>query len=105
MEFKVPLWDFDLLAETLPGRGMGRDNVHLTIFDHYDYTRERAFETGYGLYNLTALMMLFEIWQEMPASVLYGFGLAVSFCCGFQFPLAFMISGDSNPVAAQSFSA
>ena len=68
VEFKVPLWDFDLLAETLPGRGMGRDNVHLTIYDHYDYTRERAFETGYGLYNLTALMMLFEIWQEMPAS-------------------------------------
>ena len=37
--------------------------------------------------------------------VLYGFGLAVSFCCGFQFPLALMVSGDSAAAAAQSFSA
>lgn len=64
-EFKVPLWDFDLLAETLPGRGMGSDNVHLTPFDYYDYNMELAYETGYGLYNLTALMMLDEIWREV----------------------------------------
>lgn len=67
-EFKVPLWDFDLLAATLPGRGMGGDDVHLTLYDYYDYTRELAYETGYGLYNLTALMMLYEIWQELSAS-------------------------------------
>lgn len=67
-DFKVPLWDFDLLAGTLPGRGMGGDNVHLTFFDYYDYNRELAYETGYGLYNLTALMMLHEIWQELSNS-------------------------------------
>jgi hypothetical protein len=67
-EFHVPLWDFDLLAETLPGRGMGSDNVHLTLFDYYDYNMEQAYETGYGLYNLTALMMLHEIWQELTSS-------------------------------------
>jgi len=67
-DFQVPLWDFDLLAETLPGRGMGGDNVHLTLFDYYDYNRDGAYETGYGLYNLTALMMLYEIWQELSTS-------------------------------------
>ena len=67
-EFQVPLWDFDLLAETLPGRGMGGDNVHLTLFDYYDYNMEQAYDTGYGLYNLTALMMLHEIWQELSSS-------------------------------------
>jgi hypothetical protein len=67
-DFQVPLWDFDLLAETLPGRGMGGDNVHLTLFDYYDYKRDQAYETGYGLYNLTALMMLYEIWQELSTS-------------------------------------
>jgi spermidine synthase len=40
----------------------------------------------------------------MPAVVLYAFGLAVSFCCGFQFPLALSVSGDSTAAAAQSFS-
>jgi hypothetical protein len=44
---------------------MGSDNVHLTPFDYYDYNMELAYETGYGLYNLTALMMLDEIWREV----------------------------------------
>jgi len=67
-DFHIPLWDFDLLAETIPGRGMGGDDVHLTLFDYYDYNMEKAYETGYGLYNLTALMMLYEIWQELSTS-------------------------------------
>jgi hypothetical protein len=29
---------------------------------------EKAYETGFGLYNLTALMMLYEIWQELSTS-------------------------------------
>jgi hypothetical protein len=65
-DYQVPLWDFDLIADTLPGRGMGSDDVHLTLFDYYDYNMEAAYETGYGLYNLTALMMLDEIWRQLP---------------------------------------
>ena len=42
--------------------------------------------------------------QGMPAAVLYGFGFLVSFCCGFQFPLALMISGDSKIAATEYFS-
>lgn len=64
-DYQVPLLDFDLLAETLPGRGMGDDGVHLTIFDYYDYNMELAFVSGYGLYNLTTLIMLDKIWQQV----------------------------------------
>ncbi len=64
-DFQVPMWDFDLLAETLPDRGMGSDGVHLTIFDYYDYNMDSAFRIGYGVYNLTALMMLHEIQQQL----------------------------------------
>ncbi len=64
-DLRVPLWDFDLIAGTIPGRGMGSDNVHLTLYDQYDYTVERALQRGYGVYNLTALMMLDAIRQEI----------------------------------------
>ena len=64
-DLQVPLWDFDLIAGTIPGRGMGSDNVHLTLYDQYDYTVERALQRGYGVYNLTALMMLDAIRQEI----------------------------------------
>lgn len=63
-EYAVPLWDFDLLAETLPGRGISGDDVHLTIFDEYDYTLPEAHERGYGMFNLSALMMLEALRQE-----------------------------------------
>ncbi len=42
---------------------------------------------------------------RLPAGMLYGFGLLVSFCCGFQFPLALMIGGDDSTAVARSFSA
>lgn len=64
-DLQVPLWDYDRIAATIPGRGMGSDEVHLTLYDQYDYTEERAFQRGYGVYNLTALMMLHAIRQEI----------------------------------------
>jgi spermidine synthase len=42
--------------------------------------------------------------QGVPVLMLYGFGLLVSFCCGFQFPLALMVSGDSTVSATEYFS-
>jgi spermidine synthase len=42
--------------------------------------------------------------QGVPVLILYGFGLLVSFCCGFQFPLALMVSGDSTVAATEYFS-
>lgn len=64
-DYQVPLWDFDLMAQTLPGRGLDQDGVHLTTFFAHDYTRPEALQRGYGIYNLTALMMLDMIWREM----------------------------------------
>ena len=64
-DLQIPLWDFDLIAGTIPGRGMGSDNVHLTLYDQYDYTSDRALQRGYGVYNLTALMMLDAVRQEL----------------------------------------
>ena len=87
------------LAGLLPGAWAG---------GRFAGSRRQALMTGDLL--LCLLLVLFALilvlaWQEMPASVLYGFGLAVSFCCGFQFPIALRMSGDNAAAAAQSFSA
>jgi hypothetical protein len=63
-DYQIPLWDFDLIAQTMPGRGLDQDGVHLTTFFAHDYTRPEALQRGYGVYNLTALMMLDMIWRE-----------------------------------------
>ena len=59
---------------------------------------------------LGSLLLLFAVVlvgarQVMPAWGLYAFGLAVSLCCGFQFPLALKMSGDNTAAVTQSFSA
>jgi hypothetical protein len=59
-DYDLPLWDFDVLAQTLPNNGMRPDSVHLTYFPSFDYTHSDALKTGYGLHNLSALMTLFE---------------------------------------------
>jgi LysM repeat protein len=61
-EYNVPLWDFDLIAGTLPGRGVGGDGVHLTTWYAHDYTDPEAFRRGYGVHNLTALIALYQTW-------------------------------------------
>jgi hypothetical protein len=66
--YDVPLWDFDRIADTIPGRGMDVDGVHLTTFYAHDYTLPYALQTGYGVHNLTALMMLYELWRNLPAA-------------------------------------
>jgi len=57
-DFQIPLWDYDLVAETLPGRGLTEDQVHLTVFPENDYTLPEAYQTGHGVHNLTGLMVL-----------------------------------------------
>lgn len=61
-EYNVPLWDFDLLAETIPGRGLDTDNVHLTIEDlPHDYTQPETFQRGHPLQDLVALIALDQV--------------------------------------------
>ncbi len=62
-DYNLPLWDFDLIAATIPGRGLDGDAVHLTTYYAHDYSSSAAFQTGHGVHNLTALMMLDAVWR------------------------------------------
>lgn len=65
IDFEVPLLEFDVLADTLPGRGLSSDNVHLTYLEPLDYTTPEIFTLGYPVHNLASLMILDEVRQEM----------------------------------------
>ena len=60
-KYQLPLVDFDLLADTLPNRGMGKDGVHLTWYGPFEYTSPEPFERGYPMLNLATIMMLDKI--------------------------------------------
>jgi hypothetical protein len=64
-DYKIPVWDFAKVAETLPGRGLGSDGVHLTGFYQHDYTLPQALQRGHGAQNLTALILLDVIWRVL----------------------------------------
>lgn len=64
-EYEVPLWDFDVVAETLPGRGLDTDGIHMVEYLPNDYSQESAFESGHAVQDLTGLMMLYTLWREV----------------------------------------
>jgi len=64
-EYDLPLFDFDLLASTLPQRGLTTDSVHMTSFYAHDYTQNLAFRTGHGVHNLLALIVLDRVWRTV----------------------------------------
>jgi hypothetical protein len=64
-DYKIPLWDFARVSETVPGRGLGPDGVHLTGFYQHDYTLPQALQRGHSVQNLTALIVLDKIWQVL----------------------------------------
>jgi hypothetical protein len=64
-DYALPLWDFDLLADKLPNRGLDQDNIHLIAFQEADYTLSYALWSGYGPLNLTAIMMLDALRQKV----------------------------------------
>ncbi|MEZ4519354.1 MAG: hypothetical protein R3C44_21855 [Chloroflexota bacterium] len=58
----MPLWDFDELAGTIPGRGLDTDNVHLIIEDlPHDYTLPETFQRAHPLQDLSALIALDQV--------------------------------------------
>lgn len=67
-DYNVPLWDFDLIAGMIPGRGLERDGVHMTSFFAHDWTQPMAFQRGHGVHSLTALMALDVVWREAMSS-------------------------------------
>ena len=64
-DYNVPLWDFDLVAGTIPGRGLDIDYVHLTTFYAHDYSSPLAFQRGHSMHNLSALIVLDIAWREI----------------------------------------
>lgn len=62
VDYQIPIWDFDVVAETLPGRGLGEDNVHIAITDHpHDFTDPTTFQVGHPVQDLSALIVLDEL--------------------------------------------
>lgn len=57
-ELNVPLWDFDVLAGTIAGRGLTADRVHMTSVVPLDYNQTTPLQTGHGVHSLSGLMML-----------------------------------------------
>ena len=64
-DYKIPLWDFDVVAQTMPHRGLASDNVHPTIGLGRDYSQPETFQYGHAMQDLTALMALDAIWREV----------------------------------------
>lgn len=57
-DYHLLLWDFDLIAGTIPGRGLGSDGVHMTAAYAHDWTQPAAYRTGHGIHTLTGLIAL-----------------------------------------------
>ncbi|WP_374687903.1 hypothetical protein, partial [Promineifilum sp.] len=62
-DYRIPLWDYDVVAGTLPGRGLDVDAAHMLTFFAHDYADPTAFTRGHAMHNLTALMMLDALWR------------------------------------------
>ncbi len=56
--YRVPLWDFDAVAATLPNRGLTDDQAHLTVFGRNDYTDPETLQRGYPVSDLSTLVVL-----------------------------------------------
>jgi uncharacterized protein YraI len=62
-DYDVPLWNFWLASRALPDYGLRPDGFHLTWTTH-NYNNPEAFEAGWSVRNLTALMVLDVVWRE-----------------------------------------
>ncbi len=51
-EFQIPLWDFDLVANTIDERGLDTDGIHLNA-------------EGMFYQNISALVVLDRLWREV----------------------------------------
>ncbi len=65
LDYSLPLWDYDRMAGTIPGRGLDNDGVHLTTYFAHDYSNTLAFQRGHGVHNLVALLMLDRTWRAV----------------------------------------
>ena len=66
---RIPLWNYDLVAGTVPGRGLVSDNIHMRGGGTHNYALGEAFQEGDSLEDLTALLMLDAINRGLSAAV------------------------------------
>ncbi len=63
-DYKIPLWEYDHVAATLPERGLFSDGIHIaTAGATYDYTDPQALQVGQSTHDLTALVALDAVWR------------------------------------------
>ena len=64
VDYKIPLWEYDRVAATLPERGLFSDDIHIaTTGATYDYTDPQALQVGQSTHDLTALVALDAVWR------------------------------------------
>lgn len=68
--YSIPLWDYDLIAGTIPGRGLEPDGLHMKGGGTRDFSSRAAMQAGDALEDLTALMLLDAIRREIGAESL-----------------------------------
>ncbi len=62
LEYDLPLWNFWLAVQPLPGHGLQQDGAHITWnYNHFD--DPRALQAGWPVRNLTALQALDAVWR------------------------------------------
>lgn len=67
LEYQVPLWNFWASVQDIPDKGL-LETEHLTTIsyvDYVDFSRPHALEYGMQVRNLTALQVLYFLWQEL----------------------------------------
>ncbi|MCZ7667282.1 MAG: SGNH/GDSL hydrolase family protein [Chloroflexi bacterium] len=64
-EYHIPVWDFDVIAATLPDRGLAQDEAHLSVGNDFDYTDSQNISQGYEAFNLTGLLFLDAFLREV----------------------------------------
>ena len=67
LEYELPLWNFWLAVQPLPDQGM-IDPSHLNSVSYINFTDfsiPHSLEYGVQVHNLTALQMLFFLWQQL----------------------------------------
>lgn len=67
-DYQIPLWDLDRVAETLPGKGLDTDQVHMAEYPANDFTDPAIFESGHAMQDLSGLMVLHQLLQTLQTN-------------------------------------
>jgi len=65
-EYDLPLWNYWLAVQPLPGNGLQEDGAHIT-WGHNTFDDPAAMRNGWPIRNLTALQALDAVWSGVTA--------------------------------------